>query len=171
MLCERSIKHILLKERLPLRTQQVLQHRSVLKFVIDVIFYIGFQGLPYRSKHKEAVATVFDESNHDNRGNFLEAIKVLAEYSPHLQAHLQKVILQTKQKDQSKKGRGKFVTFLSKTTVNKIINIISDMVKDEIVKEVKDAGMFSAQMDSTQDISVHDQCAIVLRYVVELRKD
>jgi len=113
----------------------VLQRRhSVLKCVIDVIFYIGFQGLPYRSKHREAVATVFDECNHDNRGNFLEAVKLLAEYNSHLQAHLQKVILLGKQKDPSKKGRGKFVTFLSKTTVNKIINMISDMVKDEIVK-------------------------------------
>ena len=67
--------------------------------------------MSYRSKHREAVATVFDESNHDNRGNFLEAIKLLAEFNPHLQEHLQKVILQCKQKDLFKKGRGKFVTF------------------------------------------------------------
>jgi len=33
--------------------------------------------------------------------------------------------LQGKQKDPSKKGRGKYATFLSETTVNKIINIIS----------------------------------------------
>jgi len=53
--------------------------------------------------------------------------------------------------------------------VNKIINIISGMVKDEIVKEVKDAGMSSVQMVSTQDISGHDQCAMAPRYVVEGR--
>jgi len=67
--CERSIKHILLKEWLSLKTQQALQRRSVLKCAIDVIFYIGFQGLPYRSKHREFVATAFDESKHDNRRN------------------------------------------------------------------------------------------------------
>ena len=109
--CERSIKHSLLKEQHSLRTQQVLQRRSVLKCVMDVIFYLGFQVVSYRGKHREAVATVFDESNHDNRGDFLEAIKFLAEYNPHLQEHLQKVILQGKQKEPSKKGRGKFVTF------------------------------------------------------------
>lgn len=43
------------------------------------------------------------------------------------------------------------------------------MVRNEIVKEVKNAGMFSAQIDSTQDISADDQCAIVLRYVVRNR--
>ena len=98
--------------------------------------------------NREAVATVFDKSNHDNHGNFLEAIKLLAEYNPHLQEHLQKVILQGKQKDPSKEGHGKFVTFLSKTTVNEIINIILDMVKNEM-KEVKNAGMFLVQIDST----------------------
>ena len=30
---------------------------------------------------------------------------------------------------------------------------------------MKDAGMFSVQMNSTQDISAHDQCAIALWYV------
>ena len=99
----------------------MLQPRFILKchlcrWHIDVIFYIDFRGLPYRSKHREAVTTVFDESNHDNRGNFLEAIKRLAEENPHLQEHLQMVIFQGKQKDPSKKGRGNFLTFLSKTT-------------------------------------------------------
>ncbi|CAH2319437.1 zinc finger MYM-type 1-like [Pelobates cultripes] len=41
------------------------------------------------------------------------------------------------------------------------------MIKEDIVKEVNNAGMFSVQMDSTQDVSAHDQCAIVVRYVVE----
>ena len=164
---ERSIKHILLKEQLSLRTQQVLQRRSVLKRVIDAIFYIGFQVLPYCSKHKEAVATVIEESNQNNSGTFIEAIKLLAEYNPHLQEHLQKVVMLGKQKDPTKKGLGKFVTFLNKTTVTKIINIISDMVKDKIVMEMKEAGLFSVQMDSTQDIS--DQCAIAIRYIVAER--
>ena len=122
--------------------------------------------MPYRSKHRKAVATVFVKSNHDNCNNFLEAIKLLAECNPHLQEHLQKAILKGKQKDPSKKGRGKFVTFSSKTTVTEIITIILDMDKNKILKEVKDAGMFSVQIDSIQNISAHDQCAIVLRYVV-----
>ena len=40
------------------------------------------------------------------------------------------------------------------------------MVKNEIMKERENAGMFSVQIDSTQDISSHYQCAIVLKYVV-----
>jgi len=43
------------------------------------------------------------------------------------------------------------------------------MIKDEIVKEVKISRIFSVQMDATQDISAHDQCATDLRYVFEDR--
>ena len=53
----------------------MLQRRSVLKCVIDVIFYIGFQVWPNRIKHREAVATVFDKNNYDNRGEFSRRYK------------------------------------------------------------------------------------------------
>ena len=46
----RSIKHNLLKEELSLRTQQVLQRHSVLMYVIDAIFYTGFQVVSYDGK-------------------------------------------------------------------------------------------------------------------------
>ena len=39
------------------------------------------------------------------------------------------------------------------------------MIQERVVDDVKDAGLFSVQMNSTQDISTHDQCAIVVRYV------
>lgn len=70
-----------------------------------------------------------------------------------------------KKRDPGKRGRGNFVTFLSKTTVSKIFKLIGEMIKEEISKKVKEAGIFSIQMDSTQDVSAHDQCAIVCRYV------
>ena len=102
--CERSIQHNLFTEQLSLGTQQVLWRRSVLKCVIDVIFYIGFQVASYRGKRRKAVATYLMKV-------IMTIVGILAEYNPRLQEHLQKVIFQGKQKDSSKKGRGKFVTF------------------------------------------------------------
>ena len=58
------------------------------------------------------------------------------------------------------KGRGSLVIFLSKTTVNSLMNIVRDLIQDSIANEIKDANMFSIEMDSTQD----DQCSIVVRY-------
>src|SRR6185437_6491912 len=63
------------------------------------------------------------------------------------------------------KGRGSLVTFLSKTFVNSLIKVMCLSISRKIVQEVKRARMFSVQVDTTQDVSVLDQLAIVLRYV------
>ncbi|XP_068122030.1 zinc finger MYM-type protein 1-like [Hyperolius riggenbachi] len=161
----KSIKHKLLGSQMSLRNQQVLQRRAVVSQILDIVFLIGVQGLPFRSSHLESVAGVFDEDHLDNRGNFLEIVKLLSDYSPVLKKHLTNVMEKAKSRDPAKRGRGKFVTFLSKSTITKLFVIIGDMIKEEIVKEVENSGMFSIQMDSTQDVSTHDQCAIVVRYV------
>jgi hypothetical protein len=40
-------------------------------------------------------------------------------------------------------------------------------VLERIATDVNDAGLFSVQMDSTADESIHDQHAVVVRYVEE----
>ena len=64
-------------------------------------------------------------------------------------------------------GRGSLVTFLSHDITSRIVRIIRDLVQESIVREVKEAGMFSVELDTTQDIMTQDQCSIVLRYVYE----
>ncbi|CAB4024458.1 Hypothetical predicted protein [Paramuricea clavata] len=57
---------------------------------ISVIFFIALQTLPFRSKHSESVATAFDYSTPVaavvNHGNFLGAVKLIAEFYPTLEA-------------------------------------------------------------------------------------
>ena len=65
------------------------------------------------------------------------------------------------------RGRGGQVTFLRKTIVNKIINIIKMLIQKEIGNEIKEAKLFSVLMDTTMDVSGFDQCVTVLRYVFE----
>ena len=43
--------------------------------------------------------------------------------------------------------------------------MIAFLIKRRIANEVSEAGMFSVQLDTTQDISVKDQCSIIVRYV------
>ncbi len=66
------------------------------------------------------------------------------------------------------KGRGSMVTLMSKTTVNKVIELIRNMIQQKIAVEVTKAGMFSIQIDTTQDLTSKDQCAVVLRYVTDI---
>ena len=60
---------------------------------------------------------------------------------------------------------GSLVTFLSRSTIELIIGIIREEIKNRIATEVKNSGMFSVQLHTTQDVSVNDQISIVLRYV------
>ena len=54
---------------------------------------------------------------------------------------------------------------ISKTTINNILDLIHDLIIETIVSEINNATMFSVMLDTTQDIAVDDQCAIVVRYV------
>lgn len=66
----------------------------------------------------------------------------------------------------SKQG-GRSHSLLSKTTVNYVLAAVVSLIRKDIVRRVKEAGVYSIQIDTTQDISVEDQCSIVLRYVHE----
>ena len=45
--------------------------------------------------------------------------------------------------------------------------MIRDLIIETIVSEINNATMFSVMLNTTQDISVDDQCAIVVRYVTD----
>ena len=40
-------------------------------------------------------------------------------------------------------------------------------MKTTIAAEVRESGMYSVQIDTTQDITAHDQCSVVIRYVTD----
>lgn len=64
------------------------------------------------------------------------------------------------------KGQGSLLMMLLKTTVNKVISTVQQqLIQETIVKEVTEAGMFSVQNDTTQDITSQEQCSIGLKYV------
>ncbi|VVC37231.1 Domain of unknown function DUF4371 [Cinara cedri] len=70
-----------------------------------------------------------------------------------------------KHHNHNSKDRGNLVTFISHYTIDNIITIIYNQIKSTITKKVKEANMFSVLLDTKQDISVFDQCSIVLRFV------
>ena len=67
----------------------------------------------------EACYTLGDPST--DHGNFLELIILLGKYDICMKDHLTECLEKSKRMQQTKsKGRGSFVSFLSKTTVNNI---------------------------------------------------
>ena len=109
-----------------------------------------------------------DEFENSNCGNFLALVVLISKYDPVLGRHLNEVTEKSNQRHEqgkSSKDRGSFITLLSKTTVNKLINIIGSIIKETIVEEVLECRKFGIEVDSTQDVGIVDQLAICLRYV------
>ena len=56
---------------------------------------------------------------------------------------------------------------MSPESQNKMIHLLAEDVRRQVVKEIKDANMFSVSADTTPDLSRKDQLAVVCRYVNE----
>lgn len=135
--------------------------------IVNVVKVIGKRSLSYRGSDFEAAYTLEDRSL--DHGNFLEMIMLLGLYDPCLQQHLTECIEKSKALHESgARGRGSLVTLLSKDTVNKVIKVISQLIKETIASEVREAKMFSVQIDTTQDITAKDQCSVILRYITDV---
>lgn len=163
----KTLDHLLFEKQLNKRKQEVAERRKVVHGVIDVVKLIGKQGLALRGKRHEAGYSLGD--NAVNHGNFLEIFLLLSNYDHTLEKHVKTVITTStnalEKSKKKKRGRGSQISFLSKTTIMKIVGIIKEIILDELVCDIKKAVKFSILMDTTIDISGYDQCAIVVRYV------
>ena len=167
--CSKSDINSLLRGRqLTAHREQIKKRRQVLDRVVEVVRVIGKRGLSYRHEDNKAAYTLEDSSL--DHGNFLEMILLLGKYDVALKEHLSDIIHKSKKLHESasgSRGRGSLVTLLSKSTVNSVIDTILKMIKDNIGTEIQKAGMFTVQLDTTQDITAQDQCSVVLRYVTD----
>lgn len=85
-----------------------------------------------------------------------------------MQTHVRSCIEKSKRlHNSSVKGRGLQVTLLSKTRVNIVIEAIRRLIKKDVSADVKTAGLYSIQIDSTQDTTAKDQCSVIMRYVTD----
>lgn len=123
-----------------IRRQQVLSNRKVVDTIVDVIKYLAKQGLAFRGSENESAS---DIDTSFSKGNFMELIKLMSKYSPELKNHLNKcktASLKSRKRARLNKspknvrrGRGSLVSFLSKTTVAKIVKIMKNMLINKIV--------------------------------------
>jgi len=75
--------------------------------------------------------------------NFLDNLLILGKYDIHLNYHLKTTIEKSKKAHESgSKGRSGIITFISKTTLNVIIDSISCIIKNKISDAVREAGMY-----------------------------
>ena len=138
-----DIENLLAHGEMSANRELVRKCSQVFERVIELTKVIGKKGICYRGTPSEAAYTL-DNSCMDH-GNFLEMIILLSKYDLCLKEHLSECIENSKKK----RVRGSLVTFLSKTTVNSVLKTIQYSIKECIAREVKEAGMFSLQIDTT----------------------
>lgn len=115
--------------------------------IVSIIKMLGKSGLAFQGKT--------DKLYQNNNGNFLKLIELLAEFDPVMEEHVRRVL--------KKKEKG--VSYLSKNIQNELINIISDNIRQHILKEVKKSKYYSIILDCTPDASKTEQMTIIIRYV------
>ena len=164
----KTVVDLLTVSQTSLHNKQVMQRRQILDRVVSIVKMSGKRGTSYRETgSSEAVSTLCDEKV--DLGTFLETVLLLAKYNNILKCHLEIVIkkcLQNKP-DKQKYNRANRNAFIPKTTVNSIIAIISKLMEEEISNSVREAGIYSVQIDSTQDITSTDKYSVILRFVRE----
>lgn len=148
---------------------EVHRKRSILDRIIECIKFIGKRGLSFRgAKNAESAYTLGDQNL--DHGNFLEALLLVAKFDPVLKAHIDEVVIKSSKHHERNSGVGRpgnFVTLLSKTTADYIIESIGKLIKTHIVKDLQKAQFFTVQIDSTQDVNIHDQLSVIVRYVTD----
>ena len=113
--------------------EQVCKRRQVLERVVNIVKLIGKRALSYRGNKNESTQSIADMSV--DHGNFLKILLLLSKYDSCLQQHITECI----EKSTVGQGRGAFVTLMSKTTVNSVIEGIPLLNKERLSSEVTQA--------------------------------
>ncbi|XP_056286366.1 uncharacterized protein LOC130203930 [Pseudoliparis swirei] len=115
--------------------KKVEENRSYIKTVADVLLLTATQNIAQRG-HRES-------EEYDNKGNFLGILEMIAKHNPMVA--------------QKMKGQ-RNAKYTSNTIQNEILQCLASMVRDEIVKEVKESVVFSVIADETKDLKRRSSC-------------
>ena len=151
----KDISSLIKLEMVNARRRDIQENIRVLERIVSVIKYLAKRSLSFRGHQNESSYTLDDRSV--DHGNFLETILLISEFDVPLNSHVQKVIDKSKKRRESLKRKGKqnsrgrrnLVTMLSKSTVNKILLAILNIIKSKIIQEIGEK-KFSVQMVSVQ---------------------
>ena len=109
-------------------TKQVQENRAYIKTVGEVLLLTATQNIAQRG-HDES-----EESN--NKGNFREILSTVANHDPLVKRRLTSI---------------HNAKYTSKIIQNEVLGCLAEMVRSEIIEEVKNSEVFSIMADETKD--------------------
>lgn len=131
-------------------SQQVERNREKLKPIVEAVILCGRQNIPLRGHRDDSK---YWEENRTNSGNLQEILKYLVSCGKNevVEEHFN--------------NAPKNATCGSKTTQNQLIDICGEIIKENIIEEIKKAKYFSILADEAADISNIEQMLVVIRFV------
>uniref|UniRef100_A0A3B4VHH5 DUF4371 domain-containing protein n=1 Tax=Seriola dumerili TaxID=41447 RepID=A0A3B4VHH5_SERDU len=123
--------------------KKVEENRQYIKTIADVLLCTATQNIAQRG-HRESEYS-------GNRGNFLAIMELIAKHDP---------LVKWKMEHSNAK-------YTSHSIQNEILEVLTEMVRNDIVEEVKQSQAFSILADETKDLKKEEQISLVLRYYYE----
>ena len=120
----------------------VEENRHYVKTMADILLFTAMQDTAQRG-HDESKTSL-------NQGNFVELLKLIGKHDP---------VIARKAVELPQNAK-----YTSPQIQNEVLQILADMVRKEILEEVKEAGEFSLMADETKDVAKTEQISFVLRY-------
>ena len=144
-------------------TQQMLDHQGKmaqenaekLKAILDVIIFCGKQNISLRGHRNEDWRPGSDEKPDGNPGNFLALLHFRSEAGDASISRPFHVI----------GGAGRPVLYTSPEIQNELIACCGDVMREELLREVRKAPFFAVLADEAVDSANIEQMPIVLRFV------
>jgi len=161
---KKNLDFLLFSNQMNKRKEIIKKNRQIVERVIDVVKLISKRVLSYRG-NKYVVVYCLEDLSLDH-GKYFINHSFIKKNDVVLNEHLDLVIKKSKVSHESEnKNLSGLLTLISKTTINMFIECIDQEIETCITREVQEAGMFAVELHTIQDISVKDQCSVVLRYV------
>ena len=129
-----------------LRRQNVAKNRLVLRSIVEAVILCARQGLALRGHRDDS--THVESAPLANHGNFL----ALFQFRIRAGDELLKEHLQTA------KGNA---LYTSKTVQNEIIATCGNLIRQKLLKSIRDAGFFSVIADEATDVENRNSCLLV----------
>lgn len=124
--------------------EDVRRNRRILSQMIKVVCFLGKQELAFRG-HDESEGSL-------NRGNYVELLKEFGDFDVELSHHL---------------SNSTVFSGLSSDIQNDIIFSVSQLMTEEIKKEISDTPFVGIIMDEATDYATKSQLSVILRYVTK----
>ena len=133
--------------------EKVNENRTYLARLVQILLFFARQGIALRGDNESSASL--------NKGNFLELIDLMSNVDPVLKKQIDSMPANAR--------------YFSPKIQNSLINISAKRVKENILKDVREARMIAVLADESRDISKKEQLSICFRYVTtdlrETRED